>query len=78
MDAPFAVHRGDGACAVFGETQPFDAATLTELYPTHQDYVDAVTEAANTAAEAGFLVPVDAEALIAEAESAPVPPDVAR
>lgn len=54
---------------MFGETQPFDAATLTELYPTHHDYVEAVTESANAAAAAGFLVPVDAEALMAEVDA---------
>jgi hypothetical protein len=74
VDAPIAVHRGDGACAIFGETQPFTPETLAELYPTHQDYVDAVTESANAAADAGYLVPADAEALITEAETAPVPP----
>jgi Trk K+ transport system NAD-binding subunit len=55
-------------------TRALDAATLRELYPTHQDYVDAVTESAEAAVTAGHLARADADALIAEAEAAPVPP----
>lgn len=80
VDAPIAAHTGDGSlgvaegiCGIFGEYQPFEPETLAELYPTHQDYVDAVTESANTAVDAGFLVRTDADALIAEAEAAPIP-----
>jgi hypothetical protein len=79
VDAPTAVHTSQPSwwniCGfLFGETRALDAATLTELYPAHQDYVDAVTESAEAAVTAGHLARADADALIAEAETAPVPP----
>ena len=58
---------------LFGDTVPFDAATLAALYPTHQDYVDAVSEAADGAVAAGFLLRADADAFVAAAEDADVP-----
>jgi hypothetical protein len=60
-------------CMLFGDTRPFDGATLAQLYPTHQDYVDAVTEAADAAVAAGFLRRDDADAFVAAAEEAAVP-----
>jgi hypothetical protein len=79
VDAPVSVLTGEAPegrsvlCSLFGDTRPFDAAALAEAYPTHEDYVDAVTEAAEAAVEAGFLLEVDAEAFVAEAEDASVP-----
>lgn len=79
VDAPVSVLTGEAPpggsvlCLLFGETRPFDAATLAALYPTHQDYVDAVTESAEAAVDAGFLLPADADDLIAAAEDAAVP-----
>jgi hypothetical protein len=79
VDTPISVLTGeappdrDVLCLLFGETRPFDATTLAELYPTHQDYVDAVTESADAAVAAGFLLQADANALIAAAEEASVP-----
>lgn len=79
VDAPVAVLTGEAPaggsvlCSLFGETRPFDAATLAEAYPTHEDYVDAVTESAEAAVEAGFLLEGDAEAIVAAAREAPVP-----
>jgi hypothetical protein len=79
VDAPVAVLSGEAVpggsvlCMLFGETRPFEAATLAELYPAHQDYVDAVTAAADEAVEAGFLLQDDADAVIAAAEDAAVP-----
>ena len=80
VEAPVAVLTGEAPpggniiCLLFGETRPFDAATLAGLYPTHQDYVEAVTESADAAVAAGFLLRADADALVAEAEDADVPP----
>jgi Alpha/beta hydrolase domain len=48
-------------------------ATEAELYPTHDDYVAAVTRSADAAAGEGYLLPADRDAIIAEAETAPVP-----
>lgn len=79
VDAPIAVHSGEAPpdsdifCMLFGQTRPFEAGKLAELYPTHQDYVDAVTQSAESAVSEGFLLQADADELIAEAEEAPVP-----
>jgi Alpha/beta hydrolase domain len=79
VDAPASVLTGEAPpgrsvlCMLFGDTRPFDGATLAQLYPTHQDYVDAVTEAADAAVAAGFLLRDDADAFVAAAEEAAVP-----
>ena len=79
VDAPVSVLTGEAPagrsvlCMLFGDTVPFDAATLAALYPTHDDYVDAVTEAADAAVAAGFLLRADADAFVAAAEDADVP-----
>jgi hypothetical protein len=79
VDAPVSVLTGVAPagrsvlCSLFGDTRPFDAATLAELYPTHEDYVDAVTESAEAAVSDGFLLQDDADAIVAEAEDADVP-----
>jgi hypothetical protein len=79
VDAPISVLSGEAPpggsvlCLLFGETRPFDAATLAALYPTHDDYVDAVTASADAAVAAGYLLPDDADEIIAEAEEASVP-----
>jgi hypothetical protein len=79
VDAPISVLTGESPpgrsiiCTLFGDTRPLDAATLTGLYPVHQDYVDAVTESARAAVEAGFLLPADADDFIATAEDASIP-----
>ena len=74
VDAPVSVLTGEAPagrsviCSLFGDTKPFDAATLAELYPTDQDYVDAVTESADAAVDGGFLLQDDADEIIATAE----------
>ncbi|HEY8527618.1 MAG TPA: alpha/beta hydrolase domain-containing protein [Acidimicrobiales bacterium] len=79
VDAPTAVLTGEAPegrsilCTLFGDTRPFDAATLRDLYPAHDDYMAAVRSSAEEAVDAGFLLEADAEALIAEAEDANVP-----
>jgi hypothetical protein len=79
VDAPVSVLTGEAPagrsvlCLLFGDTRPFDAATLAGLYPTHEDYVDAVNESADAAVAAGFLLPADADDIVAAAEDAAVP-----
>jgi hypothetical protein len=79
VDAPVSVLTGEAPpgrsvlCMLFGDTRPFDAATLAQLYRTHEDYVGAVTEAADAAVAAGFLLQADADAFVAAAEEAAVP-----
>jgi hypothetical protein len=78
VDAPVAVLSGESdadsiICVLFGSTTPFDAATLAELYPTHDDYVAAVTEATDAAVEAGFVLELDGDGVVAAADEAPIP-----
>jgi hypothetical protein len=81
VDAPISTLSGEDDCvrsgtpldSLYGSTTPFDQATLRSLYPTHRDYIDAVTSATQEAVDAGFLLPIDGEAIIAEAEQASIP-----
>ena len=81
VDAPISTLTGEDDCvrsgtpldSLFGSTTPFDQATLGSLRPTHRDYIDAVTSATQEAVDAGFLRPIDGDAIIAEAEQAPIP-----
>ncbi|HEY7073314.1 MAG TPA: alpha/beta hydrolase domain-containing protein, partial [Acidimicrobiales bacterium] len=66
VDAPLSVLTGEAPagrsvfCMLFGDTVPFDSATIASLYPTDDDYVSAVKESADAAVEAGFLLRADA------------------
>jgi hypothetical protein len=61
-------------CApTLGKTVPFTQTQLRALYPNHAAYVDEFTAAAGAAVRAGWLLPADAEAVIAEAEGSTVP-----
>jgi hypothetical protein len=70
VDAPLSVLTGEAPagrsvlCMLFGDTVPFDAATIASLYPDDDDYVAAVTESADAAVDAGFLLRADADAFI--------------
>ena len=76
VDAPVSVLTGEAPpgrsvlCMLFGDTVPFDAATLAALYPSQDAYVDAVTESADAAVAAGFLRQDDADEMIAAAGEA--------
>ena len=68
VDVPTATLRGDGNagatfCFLFGNTIPFDAATLASLYPTHRDYVTKFNRATDAAVKAGFLLAPNAKNL---------------
>jgi hypothetical protein len=54
---------GESFCGLFGTTAPFDAATLTALYPDRQAFVDRWNAAIDAAVAAGTLLAPDAEAL---------------
>ncbi len=62
------VNAGPSFCFLFGSHEPFDAATLAKLYPTHERYVALVKEAADRNVRAGYVLKEDAEATIREAE----------
>ena len=51
---------------------PFDAATLAELYPSHEAYVDAVKAVVARNLDAGYILAHDADATIQEAERSAV------
>ena len=77
LKAPIATLSGLGQtgstfCGLFGTTVPFDAATLQSLYPTHDKYVRAISRATKRAVRRGFLLPVDADAIVAAAEASGV------
>jgi hypothetical protein len=62
--------NGDGdICILFGSTVPLDQTTLVGRYGTADAYVAAFRASADAAVTAGFLLPSDADELIAEAEA---------
>jgi hypothetical protein len=80
VGAPTVVLSGDAVpgtsviCSLFGNMTDIPPAVLEGLYPTHDDYVAAVTESAAAALDAGFLRQAEADAYVAEAEEADIPP----
>ena len=73
---PTALNTGDNSgpsfCVLFGAHEPFDEATLDELYPTHARYVAAVVRTDNANFRAGYLDHADAIANRVEAAHADV------
>ncbi|MEE4660408.1 MAG: alpha/beta hydrolase domain-containing protein [Halieaceae bacterium] len=70
VDAASAVLSGEGQtggsfCFLFGTTSLFTADQMASLYVDEAGYVEAVAAAADAAVSAGFLLPVDAEAIVA-------------
>jgi len=77
VDAPVSSLTGVGNdssvfCSLFGQEHPLSAGRLAELYPTHTDYVEAVTTSADAAVASGFLLEVDRDAIVDEAERSSV------
>ena len=60
IEVPTALNAGanSGAtfCSLYGTYQPFDAATLNELYPSHLGYVRAVAQSARRNQRAGYIL----------------------
>ncbi|MEM8500346.1 MAG: alpha/beta hydrolase domain-containing protein [Pseudomonadota bacterium] len=70
VDAPSAIlsglgQAGESFCGLFGTTQLFDAPTMASLYVDQAGFVSAVTAAAEEAVNAGFLLRLDADQIIA-------------
>jgi len=65
-------NSGPGFCRLNGSYEPFDAATLASLYPTHAAYVAAVKDVTGKNVKAGYILRAAADATIAEAESSNV------
>ena len=74
VEVPVAVLSGDAVlggspfCFLFGSTTPLSAEVLDELYPSKLDYTQDYAAAASDTVAAGFLLEVDAEAMIASAD----------
>jgi hypothetical protein len=69
VDRPSAVfsgtgNSGGGFCGLFGTTALFDASQMASLYVDAQGFTSAVSEAAAAAVAAGFLLAVDADAIV--------------
>lgn len=60
-------NTGAGFCFLIGSFAPFDQAELTRRYPHHDGYLQQVRDAAGRATAARFLLPPDADGLLAEA-----------
>ncbi len=71
IEVPVATYESD-RCALGGFTVPFTTAQLLVLYPTHADYYARMRARTISSVRAGFLLPEDAEDLLARACAARV------
>ena len=55
-------------CFLYGSHEPFDAATLKKLYPSHRRYVSAVKAVVEQNVADGYILPFAAERTIREAQ----------
>ncbi|GIH06952.1 hypothetical protein Rhe02_50190 [Rhizocola hellebori] len=71
LTVPTALNTGDNSgqtfCVLFGTYQPFDQATLDELYRTHGGYIAKVVLADLRNIHSGYLLPADARVNLREA-----------
>jgi hypothetical protein len=56
-------------CGLYGSHEPFDEATISSLYPSHNAYVQAVREVVEQNLADGYILPYAAERTIREAEA---------
>ncbi len=79
VEAPAQVLSGLAApgasviCSLFGRTLPIPDEVIRELYDTRSDYLEQYRKAVDSALEAGFLVPEDIDAVLAEARPDLIP-----
>jgi hypothetical protein len=73
MTVPTATYDVSIFGGLLGKTTPFDHDRLAQLYPTHEDYVAAVTEAAKQAEKDGITLPYRVQYYIDEARAADIP-----
>jgi Alpha/beta hydrolase domain len=69
----FGSSTGASFCFIAGHEQPFDQATLEELYPTHGAYVRAVMRDVRELVGDRFLTRADGQRLIRDAAESDVP-----
>ncbi|MCZ7531266.1 MAG: alpha/beta hydrolase domain-containing protein [Acidimicrobiia bacterium] len=72
VEVPVAMLSGEGDIPLSGQTIPFDEARLHQLYPDHDTYVQQVEAAAARSVDAGYLLPADAEVLVADARASDI------
>jgi hypothetical protein len=63
---------GSRFCGLYGSHEPFDAATVRRLYPTHAGYVEAVRAVVGQNLADGYILPYAAARTIQAAEAATV------
>lgn len=74
LEAPIAQYSFTGAINdYFGKREPFPAAELKALYPTHARYVEAVSTAATAAERAGVIPSYRVKAYVKAAQDAAIP-----
>ncbi len=56
------------ACLLAGTTTPIPSAKLASLYPSRAAYLDKFTKATDAAIAAGFVLPADRKAMLADAQ----------
>ena len=70
VDAPIARTSGDGGeqstmASIFGSGEPFDAATVRQLYPNGvEDYLRRFTASLDSAIQSGFLLAADRDEIL--------------
>lgn len=60
-------------CGLSGSVVAFTAQQLLQMYPTHDDYVQKYTQAADKALAAGYELQADHDIAIQKAKAAPIP-----
>jgi hypothetical protein len=77
LDVPIARYHarmsGPGICELWGYREPFDAAQLKSLYPTHADYLSKVRTSVAALVAARWLTSRDGDRIIAAASAAVIP-----
>ena len=61
------------ACGLSGSVVQYTPERLLQLYPTHDDYVQKYTQAADNAVAAGFMLQSDRDIAVDQAQKAPIP-----
>ncbi len=55
------INSGPGACVRWGYYSPFDITQLDQLYPTHNGYVNQVTQVTKGNVKAGYILDADGQ-----------------
>ena len=72
LDIPVATLSGEGN-SLIGKTTPFPPDVLASLYPSHDAYVKAFTDAAKQAVARGVVLKADVPEMIDQAKATEVP-----